>query len=190
MSNDRVNLDFYETPIWQTQVLAKHVDIRGYCYEPCVGNGKIIEVLPTCNSLVIRAWDTNDIDPTRNADTHFDARHLDAWGGSGVPRSVDWTVSNPPFNGAAEILAHALAHSRVGVALLLRLSFLEPTKQRGPLLEKFPPSLVIVLPRTRYNPDSDSVDTVTTAWMVWYTPGQLINIQKRGIIVHPKRGEA
>jgi hypothetical protein len=182
LSNDRVNLDFYETPIWQTHVLAKHVDIRGFCIEPCVGNGKILEALPAGD---LRSWCTNDIDHRRTADTHGDATTKMPWDYSVM---FDWTVSNPPFNGAAEILTHALAHSRVGVALLLRLSFLEPTAKRGKLLAEHPPSLVIVLPRTRYNPDSDSVDTVTTAWMVWYQ--QQDGPRNTGIIVHPKKGEA
>lgn len=187
MSNDRVNLDFYETPIWQTEVLAQHVNIKGTCFEPCVGNGKIIEALSYPGSNAHRQWFTNDIDRERKADCHFDARTIEAW--PLTPR--DWTVSNPPFNGAAEILQHALAHSRVGVALLLRLSFLEPTMKRAVLLHRYPPSLLIVLPRTRYNPDSDSVDTVTTAWMIWYIRENIMTDNyPRGIIVHPKKGEA
>jgi hypothetical protein len=182
MSNDRVNLDFYETPIWQTQVLVNLVTIDGFCFEPCVGNGKIIEALPTCG---LRSWCSNDIDHRRTADTHGDARTKMPWDYSVL---FDWTVSNPPFVGAIEILEHALQHSRIGVALLLRLSFLEPTAKRAKLLSENPPSLVIVLPRTRYNPDSDSVDTVTTAWMVWYTNPR--SGQARGVIVHPKKGEA
>lgn len=182
LSNERVDLDFYETPIWQTQVLAKHVDIRGHCFEPCVGNGKILDAIP--EEPLKRYWSTNDINQHRQAVTHLDATKPACW--SGLP--FDWVVSNPPFNSASDILNFALSRSRVGVAMLLRLSFLEPTAKRAKLLEMYPPSLLIVLPRTRYNPDSDSVDTVTTAWMVWYINPR--SDQPRGVIVHPRKGEA
>jgi len=55
------------------------------------------------------------------------------------------------------------------VAMLLRLSFLEPTAKvnpRGPWLAECPPSRLIVLPRCSYTGDGRT-DSVTTAWMIW-----------------------
>jgi hypothetical protein len=54
----------------------------------------------------------------------------------------------------------------IGVVLLLRLSFLEPTDQRGDWLAENPPDMQIVLPRWSYK-ENGKTDSVTTAWMVW-----------------------
>lgn len=79
---------------------------------------------------------------------------------------VDWVVTNPPFAAAMPILQYAVAHARVGVALYLRLSFLEPTRACGPWLEAHPPTRVLVLPRHSFSGDGKT-DSVTGAWMVW-----------------------
>jgi hypothetical protein len=184
--NVRVPLDFYETPTWQTRVLMKHVHIAGRCYEPCVGNAAIIDAMQ--GDGVSRYWITNDIDPHWPADSHHDATSEAAWHAA----SPDWVVSNFPFNVATGIVKRAHAAAHVGVAVLLRLSWLEPTADRRDFLSEFPPDLLIVLPRTRYNPNSKSVDSVTTAWVVWYTnwetnPEESGRRAARGIIVHPER---
>jgi hypothetical protein len=182
-SNARVPFDFYETPAWQTRALAKHVDIRGRCFEPCVGNGAIVRALAADGKS--RRWVTNDLDPNWPADAHHDATTEAAWHAAESP---DWTVSNFPFNVATGIVKRAHAASRVGVAVLLRLSWLEPTADRKDFLADNPPDLLIVLPRTRYNPRSKSVDSVTTAWMVWYTNREDDSMWgPAGIIVHPEK---
>jgi hypothetical protein len=179
--NVRVPLDFYETPAWQTRVLARHVAIRGRCYEPCVGNGAIIDAFEKVPGE--RYWITNDIDPMWPADSHHDATSEAAWHAA----SPDWVVSNFPFNVATGIVKRAHAAAHVGVAVLLRLSWLEPTADRRAFLDDNPPDLLIVLPRTRYNPNSKSVDSVTTAWMVWYTDRENCDEFPAGIIVHPEK---
>jgi hypothetical protein len=181
-SNARVPFDFYETPAWQTRALAKHVDIRGRCFEPCVGNGAIVRALAADGKS--RRWVTNDLDPNWPADSHHDAREEAAWHAA----SPDWVVSNFPFNVATDIVKRAHSAAHVGVAVLLRLSWLEPTADRRDFLAEHPPDLLIVLPRTRYNPNSKSVDSVTTAWMVWYTdPENHPAGASYGVIVHPER---
>ena len=44
-------------------------------------------------------------------------------------RDVDWIVTNPPFSKAAEVLAHGLVKARRGVALLMRIQWLEGEKR-------------------------------------------------------------
>ena len=56
---------------------------------------------------------------------------------------------------------------RVGVAFLLRLSFVEPTNERGDWLEKNPPTGRITLPRYSFTGDGRS-DSVTAEWMIWH----------------------
>lgn len=186
--NARVPLDFYETPAWQTWVLMRHVDIAGRCYEPCVGDGAI-PLAMSMREPGKRFWITNDIDTRWRADSHHDAREEAAW----YAASPDWVVSNFPFNVATDIVKRAHSAAHVGVAVLLRLSWLEPTADRRDFLAEHPPDLLIVLPRVRYNPNSKSTDSVTTAWMVWYTahgePDQFSH-GRTGIIVHPEKGRA
>ena len=81
--------------------------------------------------------------------------------------SIDWVITNPPFNLAYPMLLKSLLNVRVGVAFLLRLSFVEPTNERGDWLEKNPPTGRITLPRYSFTGDGRS-DSVTAEWMIWY----------------------
>lgn len=130
----RTAFDFYETPAWQTRALVKRVQIAGRVLECCVGDRSLANELQ--HSTVI----TNDVNPERVADFHLDATQAESW--AQFPE-VDWVVTNPPFNGAMQILKHAHAKARFGVVMLLRISFLEPTKERGPWLVNAPPQSTI-----------------------------------------------
>ncbi len=155
--NERRAFDFYETPPWQTKALLSRQQISGNVLECCVGDGSLAKVLSHCTVL------TNDIDPSRTADFHSDATLAESW--LKFPK-VDWVVTNPPFNCAMPILKLAHQHARYGVIMLLRLSFMEPTKARGPWLTVTPPQRQIILPRWSYK-QNGSTDSVTTAWFIW-----------------------
>lgn len=157
MNSERVKNDFYETPPWQSSALRKRVQISGSVLECCVGDGSLSKMFPDCSVS------TNDIDPDRIADFHLDAAAVDSW--QQFPK-VDWVVTNPPFNAAMPILRMAHAHARFGVVMLLRLSFMEPTKEREGFLSTAPPQRQIILPRWSYK-QNGSTDSVTTAWFVW-----------------------
>jgi hypothetical protein len=169
--------DFYPTPSWAERELDRRVPIAGTIAEPCVGDGDLIRHRSDI------AW-TNDIDLERPATYHLDARSPCAW--ETFP-PCDWVVTNPPFGDALCILSHAVKHARVGVAFLLRLSFLEPTAGttrhagRADWLVANPPDRLIVLPRISFTGDG-STDSVTCAWMVWSRGGWL----SRGIESVPR----
>jgi hypothetical protein len=173
-------LDFYPAPEWATEALLERVPIVGTVFEPCSGAGDMVRPLERAGVKVV----TNDIDQARKTDTHFDARSLSAWPQPGV----DWTVTNPPFSDALAIVQNAIAGSRVGVAVLLRLSFLEPTEARQDLLRANPPTRLIVLPRISFTGDGKT-DSVTCAWLVWATdhPHDCGGI---GIEIVPKIGQS
>ena len=157
--------DFYETPAWQVRALTKRLAVRsGTVFECCSGDKSL------CNALNLSSVRymgtqlfTNDIDPRRIADTRLDATLADSW--AKFP-ACDWVVTNPQYNQAFEILVNARQHAKDGVALLLRLSFLEPTEKRGGWLAENPPRRLLVLPRYSYTANGRS-DSVTTAWMIW-----------------------
>jgi hypothetical protein len=169
----RRKLDFYPSPSWASDVLWDQVVPFDWA-EPCVGRGDLI----TDKNRRELAW-TNDVDPEREATYHLNACHPSSW--DTFP-SVAWIVTNPPFRMADRILTLALQHARVGVAMLLRLSFLEPVAARVHTLTHTPPNRLIVLPRLSFTGDGKT-DSVTCAWMVWERHHE----DGRGITVVPKR---
>lgn len=159
--------DFYETPSWMIHALLTHVpEISGTVFECCVGDGSIYREL--INLPRVEVVLTNDIDETKPASYHYDAAQAIAWSAVDHDRSIDWVVTNPPFDPdiMVPILQNALATARVGVVLLGRVSFLEPTKARGAVLSANPPRRYLVTERHSFTGNGKS-DSATTAWMVW-----------------------
>ena len=163
----RRELDNYPTPGRLTQPLLEKVPVTGVVLEPCAGAGQIADVLR--GSRGIECVFVNDINPAYSAQT-YDA----ADPGSSLWRVatgwVDWVVTNPPYKLAMPILANAWGAARVGVAFLLRLSFLEPTNGRAAWLQEHEEELSDVLvfggPRPSFT-DDGRTDSATVAWMVW-----------------------
>jgi len=173
--------DLYMTQENLTRELFTHVPINGRICEPCAGYGHIVRVC--------RAWGhvtfSNDVveRPGLNfvGDAVDPAAKVWNWG----PDFYDWVVTNPPFSLAFPILKTAWANAKVGVAMLLRLSFLEPTSEvptafrkdkwaeemagRGEWLEEHRANLTDMLifgsPRPSFT--ITGTDSVTTAWVVW-----------------------
>lgn len=158
--------DFYETNEFAVKALLRDVEIGGTVLEPCNGAGAITRVLIREAGLSV---DTNDVDTAREADTHMDATRPEAW--QFFADSYDWIVTNPPFSSAFEIVSQAYAAARVGVAALLRLSWLEPVRSednraRCEWLVSHPPTDLLVLPRYSFT-GNGKTDSVTCAWFVW-----------------------
>ena len=179
MASKRRPLDAYYTPEHLVAPLLGHMRPRGRLLEPCVGDGSIARLL---SHLPQTAVLTNDIDTKVFADTHLDASQELLWSCLHKTTHIDWVITNPPFSKAREILEHSLKYAD-NVALLLRLSFLEPTFERQDLLASNPPDAMIILPRHSFTGDGKS-DSVTCAWMVW---GDDIPLESHGIFVHKKQ---
>lgn len=151
--------DAYFTPRAAVESLLSLVDISGRVMEPCAGEGAIAGPLAGYGCEVI----TNDLNPSMPTLMHHDATDAAWWTrGGGVP----WVVSNPPFSLASTIVPLAVKSATVGVAMLLRLSWLEPCGDRVDFLITHPPTGLIVLPRISFTGDGKT-DNVTCAWMVW-----------------------
>ena len=147
--------DFYETPPVFLEDIGNYV--KGKILECCNGDGAISNVLKKKGYDVV----TNDIE--RDADTDYDATQDALW--RWYSGNVSWVISNPPFKSAPTIVKKAYHTAQHGVAMLLRLSFLEPCQNRGDFLSHHPPNL-IVLPRHSFTGDG-GVDSVTCAWFYW-----------------------
>jgi hypothetical protein len=156
--------DAYFTPTHAVETLlacAPDVLAGKTFIEPCVGEGSISIALKKAKPSA-RVF-TNDLHLGYPADAHFDATYRPCW--DQFPE-CDYVVTNPPFLDALPILLQAYQHARLGVAFLLRLSFLEPTDDRGPWLSLHEPNQMIVLPRISFTGDGNT-DSVTCAWMIW-----------------------
>lgn len=147
---------FVPTLGWAAQVLLDEEMIQGEVLDCCSGDDFISSVISSA-PLVTKVT-TNDINPERNSNLHFNAAKKSSW--EQLPRP-HWVVTKPPFIDAGRIIPAAVDHAIYGVAALLRLSFLEPTYDRQDFLSRTPPSKLIILPRM------ETSDSITSAWMIW-----------------------
>lgn len=159
-------LDRYYTPDWLIDGLLADLPFTrerlgdfSTVLEPCVGQGAIANPLRRIGAEVI----TNDLDPLVEADYHLDITQAESW--AQMPRP-DWVVTNIPFGVAQEIVPHAVAASRLGTIMLLRLSWLEPTKRRRDWQRANPPDAIRIGSRPSFTGDGKA-DSVTSAWFFW-----------------------
>jgi hypothetical protein len=161
------SLDDFPTPPWAVRALCEWLCRQGHRIEECAvrepaaGRGHMARALREYFALVqesdIHAYGRNDL---RIAD------FLDEmW------PVVDWTITNPPFRLAEEFCRQALATSRDGVAMLVRIQFLEGTGRFVRLFSVNSPSAVlqfverVPMLRGRLDP---AVSTATSyCWLVW-----------------------
>ena len=164
---NRIPHDFYPTPVALTRAMLYYIprDL-GAVFDPCVGDGQMLESLPAAKTL------SNDINPHPNYEPHYrgDAKSRELWEWLNLRHNIDWVITNPPFKHAAEIAENALIFSHKGVALLLPITFLEPCKGRRRLLEDWSDHLKYVIPinpRPRFRSDTKGTAPATVAWFVW-----------------------
>jgi len=157
---DRKENDFYETPGELVLALIDRVGLEGTKFECCSGDNAIARFFPNCL--------TNDIDPLMKAKIHFDVSKQETWDYLNKP--LDWVVTNPPFNQAADIIPKAFSWANYGIAFLLRLTYLEPTGNRGEWLQEhteYLSDIIVFNPRPKFRPGEKGTDSVTVAWFVW-----------------------
>lgn len=120
---------------------------------------------------------TNDINKKSLAMFNQDARDPSLY----IKESFSWIITNPPFSYAIDILQAAWNNSDARIAMLLRISFLEPVKARIGFLKDNSPDEMLVLPRISFTGDGKT-DSCTCAWMIWHRGLS----DKKGIKVIPK----
>lgn len=154
-------LEFFQSAKWQVDDLFSNVPfhIGGTVLEPCAGLGAIAQPLRERGLTVI----TNDVDPRKPADLHFDACDPRAeW------PAVDWVITNPPFSLGVPICLNMLPIARYGVILQLRTTFSEPTIGRDLFFAEHKPHGKIEMMRYSFTGDGNT-DSTTSAWYVWLT---------------------
>ena len=158
--------DFYETGSWQVAALTDHLpELAGVVWSPALGTGRSSRA---CGSTSRISMPSSRMISTRRGRRRAPGRHARRHLGDdgdyhGRP---DWIITNPPFGAAFAILQHAVATARQGVVIMARLSFMEPTHQRGPWLAAHPCDKRITLERDSFTENGKS-DNVTTEWLAW-----------------------
>jgi hypothetical protein len=165
----RAFADHYPTPQWMIQLLQPHSRSAKSVLEPCAGSADCQPIADFYRDRC-RVY-TNDAFFT-GSDTQEDATQASYWESAPV---VDWVVTNPPFNGAQEILRHAYDHASVGVAFLLRVTADEMVlsdRERAKWWASHPETAIIKMPRYAFAPSSQTgkatVDSAYAQWHVWY----------------------
>jgi hypothetical protein len=179
----RLDEDFYKTPAWMTRALLRRLYMaRWTVIEPCCGDGAILAELPADVVIV-----TNDLVAREPMVPDFllDATAPDSWTAFARCRPIDLTLTNPPFDKTFGIVQHALKYSRVGVVILQRCTWIEPTDDRGPWLAQHPPSAQIVMPRWNFRSvdGKGGNDSAPPSWFIW---NKQIELVKPGIHVVTK----
>jgi hypothetical protein len=169
------SLDYFPTPPWATRALMHRVlgvtqglaGFRGMsAHEPACGEGHMAVALGEFFGAV-EATDIHDYGYGGVAD------YLGA--PLRGPR-VDWVVTNPPFNRAAEFLARAMNEARQGVALLLRSVWLHGQDRHVRIFAETPPSIVapfaerVPMVKGRWDPEASTATDY--CWFVWFEGGR------------------
>lgn len=162
---DKDSLDDFPTPPWATRALLRYMtehyfDIGETCREPAANRGYMAKTLEE----VFASVEASDVYDYGIGYPVKDFLHDDF-------KKVDWTITNPPFVLAMEFINKALNTSNLGVAVILRIAFLEGKKRYLELFKDNPPSHVlqfverVPMVKGRYDPDASSATAY--AWFIW-----------------------
>ena len=187
-TSERDPLDRYYTPEWATQALVDYLGERltGGVWDPCCGGdwgGRVIrkaphvvrylgtDIDPDATSRIVGQWGNETID--HRLHDEFDFLDTAIGWGIGYDQPADnrcnWIITNPPYQlanaTAADFVRHALTGS-ASVAMLLRLTWLEPCRDRVDILTLNPPTDLLILPRVHYINAANS-NPCTSVWVIW-----------------------
>lgn len=181
-------LDFFPTPPWATRALIEHLNIWGdvsteSALDPACGQGHMVRPLAEAFGRV-KGSDIHDYGvPEQDAIVDFlklgdpSAGLFDlappAWL---QPGGVDWIITNPPFKRAADFARQGLTIARVGVALLVRIAFLEGGVRHRALFAPHPPEWILQfaerVPMLEGRLDPEASSATAYCWIVWLQPAR------------------
>jgi len=176
-------LDFFPTPPWATRAFLRHIypkfsfSDRDYTvWEPACGEGHMSEVLKE-QFRTVYASDVHDYGKPKRQDGvgTFVAEgnlELDL---ARCPFKPEWIITNPPFKLAQKFAERALTEASHGVALLMRLAFLETLERydlfrRDPFCWVAPFAERVPMTKSRWDPEADTATSY--AWFVWTRPAR------------------
>jgi len=152
--------DFYSIPKGVTHALVKHSYISGSVlvpYDP-------LNIL----SDQLKAHNLN-VTTNKNEDNLTDP----IWWISEKQKGYDWVIAcTMGLNNYNEyILEYGMQISKEGIAVLDRLSFIEPvTKRRNFLLKNKLSNMIVLSPRPKFRALGSTKDSVTSCWFLFQRP--------------------
>ena len=169
------SLDFYATPPWATRALMDHVFTylfapftTGYfgrtAWEPACGEGHLAEVLRE----YFKAVRASDIRDYGYAPMYRCGDFFTTWVGSD---GVDWIITNPPYSKAEQFTLRALDLASIGVAMFVRVQFLETVGRYERLFKEHPPTLIaffserVPIHKGKWKPEGSTATAY--CWLVW-----------------------
>jgi len=172
----RLKNDQYFTPPEAVYPLLKTLSlgVDDLTFESCAGDGNIAQCLRDDGHEEL-LW-TGDIDYTLKGLSlpGFDATDRRQWENAFEQFKPEWVITNPPYKqpDCDRIIQNAWAFAEKGVAMLLRLTYLEPCRERANFLKLAPLTHLIILnPRPQFIPGKKATDACTVAWFVWQKGG-------------------
>ena len=151
---------FYSIPKGVTHALIKHSYITGSILVPHDPLGILSDHLRSHNFQVTRnEVEENLTDPI--------------WWVSEKQKNYDWVIASTMGLGqyTEYILEYGMQIAKEGIAVLDRLSFIEPVAKRKTFLLKNKLSNMIVLnPRPKFRAIGSTKDSVTSCWFVFQHP--------------------
>jgi ParB-like chromosome segregation protein Spo0J len=178
------SLDFFPTPPWATRALVEHVLIPMFdtiairtssatkqfedmsLWEPACGEGHMAEVLREygCDVIASDVFDYGYGDRTLDFLTELE---------SGPEfGNHDFIVTNPPFGDKGEaFVLQALKLARLGVAMFVRLQWLETVGRYENIFRDNPPTLIaffaerVNLCKGRWDPEGGTATAYV--WLIW-----------------------
>lgn len=162
--SDPTGLDDFPTPPWATRALcwrlaARHSLSGCIVREPCANRGYMARPLGEFFGTV---WASDIVDYSAGFPIcdYVESQEF----------AVDWTISNPPYKLAVQFIEKAILNSRVGVAMLLRGSFIEGQRRYIRLFRDNPPMIYHFaerVPMFRGRVDPEASSPAVYSWYVW-----------------------
>lgn len=169
------SLDFFPTPPWATRALIEHVfdnlGRRGHCgwqvcWEPACGEGHMSETLAEYFREVV-ASDIKDYgyNPDQYVVDFLTCEQLNR------RYDADWIITNPPFNDSTEFVLNALRLAGTGVAMFVRLSWLESVGRYEKIFRDSPPTKLAIfterVPLHKGRWEENGATMTAYVWLVW-----------------------
>lgn len=166
------SLDYFPTPPWATRaliesVLHPHLGVEPLrsAWEPACGEGHIAEVLREYFGRVI-ATDIFDYGYGDNGPTSIDFLS------DREKADAEWIITNPPFGDKTEqFVLRSIERARVGVAMFVRMQWLETIGRYERVFKDNPPTLIaffaerVNLCKGEWKPDGGTATAYI--WLVW-----------------------
>lgn len=168
-----LDLDDFPTSPWPVRALFKHIlagvaHVGERVWEPACGRGHMARTIAESG---FRVWASDVADYGARYPVHdFLADDRPAF----LDARPDWVITNPPFRKAEAFAHRALGYKpRRGIALFVRLQFVEGCGRHSRLFSQHPPEMVaafaerVTLFRGRLPRPDDGSSATSYCWVVW-----------------------